>query len=701
MVCIWVIRIGVTAGMLDQEAYMAGTSERAGAQPRTSFRLGDIARLVVVWLVSSLALALADALLPGMTAQATWTYFAATATAGLIGLVFRPVLVRVVARIGWLAVVLAGLIGQALLVYVAIWIVPDISATFWSAFWASWIVAVIATAAAWLGSAGTDDSFTSSLLRRRTAREPLTDPEIDGVVFVQLDGVAFPVLRWAVQAGAVPTLRRWVTSGDYVLREWTAQLPCTTPASQLGILHGTIEGVPAFRWYDRELGRVLIANRPDDAAIIEQRATTGRGLLVDDGLAIGNLFSGDAPRAILTMSRLRGNRSSEAARRTFAWFLTNPNGFTRGVVRTLAELAKERWQAARQQRLDIIPRVHRGWTFAGLRAATNVLQRDLNTAVIAEEMRKGTKSIYVDYVDYDEIAHHAGMFRLESLAALDGLDRVLGILERLAAHASRRYHIVVVSDHGQSQGQIFQDRFGTDLGQVCSKLMDKEVATLDAPVEDWGRVDSLAEDLAGAGPTGRVASRAAAASRRHVDQGAEAATKAPASVLGSGNLGLLYIHSPVRLTLDDLEERWPELVPGLCAHDGIGFIAGLDSDGVPWALGAHGRVRLDTGEVTGIDPLGPYGDHAARMLRRAVMMSEAPDLYINSRLEDVTLDIAAFEPLVGAHGGLGGWQDRAVLLTPRSLEHVLPAEHIEGADRLHAVLVGMLRAVGHRKMVPE
>ena len=255
-------------------------------------------------------------------------------------------------------------------------------------------------------------------------------------MFVQLDGVAFPVLRWAIQAGGVPTLRRWVTSGDYVLREWTAQLPCTTPASQLGILHGTIAGVPAFRWYDRQLGRVLIANRPADAAVIEQRATTGRGLLADDGLALGNLFTGDAPRAILTMSRLGASRGSPAARRTFAWFLTNPHGFTRSVVRTVAEVGKERWQAARQKRLNVLPRVHRGWTFAGLRAATNVLQRDLNTAVIAEEMRKGTKSIYADYVDYDEIAHHAGMFRPESLAALDGLDRVLATLERLAA--SRR-----------------------------------------------------------------------------------------------------------------------------------------------------------------------------------------------------------------------------------------------------------------------
>jgi hypothetical protein len=361
---------------------------------------------------------------------------------------------------------------------------------------------------------------------------------------------------------------------------------------------------------------------------------------------------------------------------------------------------KERWQADRQTRLDILPRIHRGWTFAALRAATNVLQRDLNTAVIAEEMRKGTRSIYVDYVDYDEIAHHAGMFRPESLAALDGLDRVLGTLERLAAHAARRYHIVVLSDHGQSQGQSFQDRFGADLGEVCTKLMDEKVVAIDAPVEDWGRVESLAGDLSGAGLSGRAASRAAAVSRRHIDQSVEALTSTDITVLGSGNLGMLYVHSPVRLTLEDLYERWPKLIPGLCAHEGVGFIAGVDSSGVPWAIGANGRIRLDTGEVAEEDPLRPYRDHAARVLRRAVVMPEAPDLYVNSRVEEVTLDIAAFEPLVGAHGGLGGWQDRAVLLTPRALAHVLPTEHIEGADRLHAVLVAMLRAVGQRKALP-
>ena len=61
-----------------------------------------------------------------------------------------------------------------------------------------------------------------------------------------------------------------------------------------------------------------------------------------------------------------------------------------------------------------------------------------------------------------------------------------------------------------------------------------------------------------------------------------------------------------------------------------------------------------------------------------------------------TLDIAAFEPLVGAHGGLGGWQDSAVLLVPQALAHVVPEETVVGADRLHQVLVSMLESLGHR-----
>ena len=96
----------------------------------------------------------------------------------------------------------------------------------------------------------------------------------------------------------------------------------------------------------------------------------------------------------------------------------------RSFSRTIAEIVRERFQATRQRRLDVHPRVHRSWTFAGLRAFSNCLLRDLNTAVVSEEMMRGARSIYVDYVDYDEIGHHAGATRIESLAALGGLDQV-------------------------------------------------------------------------------------------------------------------------------------------------------------------------------------------------------------------------------------------------------------------------------------
>ena len=660
-------------------------------------RLADLGRLLTAWVTSTLALLVTATLLPGLSATSWWSYAAVAAVAGIVGLVLRPVLVEVSARIGWLAVLLVALGGQALVMWVAILQVPGIQASGWTAFVASWVSAVVGTLIAWATTAGTDDGLATSLARRARRSVEVPDPDVDGVVFVQMDGVPFPVLQWAVQSGAVPTIRGWLASGEYVARPWTPQLPCTTPASQLGILHGTVEGIPAFRWYDRELGRVLVANRPADARVIEERASTGSGLLHEDGVSISNLFTGDAPRSLMSMSRVEAQRGSTQTRRTFAWFLASPTGFMRSFTRTVAEIVKERWQARRQVKRGLDPRVHRGWTFALLRAITNGLLRDLNTALVAEEMRRGTKCVYVDYVDYDEIAHHAGMFRPESLAALDGLDRTLADLAMLAAEAPRRYRLVIVSDHGQSQGAAFEDRYGRTLGDLVSELMHEQVQNVDAPVEGLGRADAVAGDLGGGGLTGKIATRAdeGLAKAQQVAP-AEDGAEEPVVVLGSGNLGLVYLRDTRRRTLEELERDWPALVPGLAAHPGVGFVACVDTAGVPWAVGAGGRHDLASGVVEGTDPLEPYGEHAARVLRRAVLMPSAPDLYVNSVVDPITSDVHAFEGLVGSHGGLGGWQDHAVLLGPADLMTDLP-EHIEGADALHRVLVGMLERSGQRR----
>ena len=186
---------------------------------------------------------------PGFTYTSWWPLLVAAAVTGLVGMIVRPVLVEVAAAIGWIAVALATLFGQAIVMQLAMDIVPGASFdSFWTAVAAAWIAAAFGTLLVWLFSAGTDESFAASLLRIKPGEIP--DPEVDGVVFVQLDGVSFPVMQWVLQSGTMPTLRRWLDDGSHAVHEWTVQLPCTTPASQQAILQGSVgrrPGLPLVR----------------------------------------------------------------------------------------------------------------------------------------------------------------------------------------------------------------------------------------------------------------------------------------------------------------------------------------------------------------------------------------------------------------------------------------------------------------------
>ncbi len=165
-------------------------------------------------------------------------------------------------------------------------------------------------------------------------------------------------------------------------------------------------------------------------------------------MSIGNAFSGDAAIALLTVSHAAlPGRSA----RGWATFMASPYGFTRALVLGVGEVFTELHQARLQRRRNLQPRVSRSGAFLALRPASMLL-RDVNVSLIAEQMARGAPAIYCDLVDYDEVAHHAGPARPESMRQLESLDRMLGVLERLAPEAARRYHLVVLSDHGQSQG---------------------------------------------------------------------------------------------------------------------------------------------------------------------------------------------------------------------------------------------------------
>ena len=677
---------------------------------RWSLRWGDLGRAVVALAGAALGLLVASWIVPDFAVGGVGQAFLAAFLIFVIGAILRPVLVIVAALLGWVGAVLIGLFGQALVIWLVLSATAADEATLWSAFLASWIVAGVSTLLVWVATAGTDDAVTASLLRgaRRKRPRDLEDGHIPGVVFVQADGVPYPVLEWGVRAGTLPTLARWVRSGSHRMAEWRPKLPATTPASQMGILHGTIEGIPAFRWVDRSEGRVYVANKPADAAVIEARHSNGRGLLFDDGVSVSNLFTGDAPTAYATMSAVKRTRETRHARVALSKFLARPGGMARSMSRTFSEVARERFQASRARRRNVRPRVHRGWNFTFERAALSGVLRDLNTNLVADAMLRGRRSVYVDYVDYDAVAHHAGISQPESLAALEGIDAVLAQLESVAEVAPRKYHFVVLSDHGQSQGEVFADRYGEDLSAVVRRLSDASVVAASSNEEGSGSLNSMiaassdADTVVGRA-LGKASDRLAAQKFETADRAAEterAETESDEAseqflVFGSGNLGLIYVAGESRrLTVDDLAARFPALLPGLVAHPGIAFAVVDTVEYGPVAIGANGEHRVRDGVVVGEDPLAPFGPEAPGFVLRAATMPEAPDIYVNSLLDDMG-EVAAFEGLVGCHGGLGGWQDRAMIVWPTELPG--PEAMVVGADAVHRLLVGWLELLGHRR----
>ena len=204
---------------------------------------------------------------------------------------------------------------------------------------------------------------------------------------------------------------------------------------QAGILQGSNWDMPGFRWWEKDRQAAFVSNSPKDAAEIERRHTNGRGLLYADGASRANLVSGDAPHSMITMSTLRTERAAAFGQDYFAFF-ANPYGVTRTLLLVVKEIAAELWQQTRQRRLDIEPRVHRGWfPYPFLRSYTNVLQRELEVASTIQDLYSGRPVIYTMFLGYDEVAHHSGIERPETLRELAKIDAAIARLARAAADA--------------------------------------------------------------------------------------------------------------------------------------------------------------------------------------------------------------------------------------------------------------------------
>lgn len=653
--------------------------------------------------VSFLALTASLWLLPGeQVTRGTLSVATLAIVVLAVGALLRPLLLRLAVLTGIVGLLIAGLLTQVLILGIALDLVPTVEPfSLGEIFVASWAAVAAAAAVNWIFDSSSDEAFFGQVLGqavRVTHRHGSSGP---GLLIVQLDGVSEPLMRQAITSGAVPTVSQWLRSGSHRLRGWHTGLPATTPAGQSVLLHGDVTAIPAFRWFDKDLGRLVVASQPSDLAGVEAGFSDGRGLLAGNGVSVSNLFSGDAPSRVLTMSDAR----LPSSERGVASFAVARSGFVRSAVLFVGQMITELHQGRRQRRRDVTPRVRRGGVFVLLRGLTTVVLRDLNVSIVSEHMAKGAPVIFVDFVDYDEVAHHAGPSRPETMRTLESLDRVLEFFEELGTEVRRDYELVVVSDHGQAQGMTFRQLAGCTLSEVVDDLTLRPVTIHDddRPVETWGPANVL---LTGASRSDRVVG---AAARSAVRRRAVPRESAPPPALdslvvaASGSLAHLYLTDvPGRVGLEAIEQRYPELIPGLARHPQIGAVIVRREDGTLIAMGCDGWREIQAGVAVGgegTDPLAVYGPYASDDVASLDLRQNVGDVVVLGRFDPALGEVVAFEELVGSHGGLGGGQTEALLIHPSDWD-VPAAEPLTGTD-VHQTLLRRLEHLGLREPDPS
>jgi len=650
-----------------------------------------ITRGLVVLIVNTIALLLVGEVMDGIQwVGGFWSVVGSAAlvilVSGLITFALRPV---VFVALGINNVVVTGvltIVFMGLTLLMASWLVESIVIDgFIVAFIASILIAAISTVLVAIIGLDEDESFfRHSMKRMARVGGDVDDRPGPGFVILQIDGLAEPVLRDALRTGYMPFVNDLLADGKHRLGKYEALAPSMTSAGQVGILHGAQPGIPAFRWWEKERNYLMVSNHPDDAFEIERRAGLEHALLKDGGASISNLVSGGATRAIATNSQL-GKEGQGLQMKTFSMFLYNPYNLTRGLSQFVGCVINEYFQARRQRTRDIKPRISRGMPFPFLKASTTTIMKDMVVDLIIGEMGRGTPVVYADYLGYDEVAHHAGPERPESMAQLDAVDRIVRSLSRAAEDAPREYHLILVSDHGQTQGAPFEDRYGIGLEELTRSLMEGDVSSLDASndVEGWGPVNSfLTEASRSPGTSGKVVSRALrsdskdgvvgigdtdavhkGAEHKHADSDEDEIPDL--IVAASGNLANVYFTEiRERVSLEGIAKMHPELMPGLVRHEGIGFIMVRSEEHGPLVISRDGVRNLETDEVEGEDPLRWYSEHTPDNLRELESYQHIGDIFIISMYDPSTEEVAPFEHQVGSHGGLGGMQTKAFVMYP-------------------------------------
>ncbi len=607
---------------------------------------------------------------------------------------------------------IGALLINSIIFYIVSYFIPGVSMGFYG-FWQVPIMMAIATTFVTnITNTNYYDSYIQNILKYAVKQKTPYKKRYSGVIMIEIDGLSINTLKKAIDKGMMPTIKSWIDNETHNLKQWETDLSSQTGASQAGILHGNNENIVAYRWVEKENNnKIIVSGKLSDAPEIEKKITDGKGLLVN-GISIANMFSGDSQYSALTSSKLGG--ISRIYNKTLHTVFLDAYNFQRIFVLFLWDILVEFKSQIIHRLKNIQPRLRRTVVYAAVRAGANVVLREATTEILTSEiLTANIDTAYATYMGYDEIAHHSGVQDNDVWGVLKQIDIQINRLQSAIDMSERDYKLVILSDHGQSNGATFKQRYGITLGNYVRRLLpdDLKIFKSEYNIDHFRdallpenkqlksikeRVETVRDDLFEENESlqnlrDEIGKRKPAiifeneqyenlrekysnsleyiTGHESIEHSTKKAKDSELIVLGSGNLGLIYLTQwKQRLTYEEIVMLFPDLIPGLVKHSGIGFIMVNSITNGGMAIGQNGIYYLDTDKIIGENPLEDFGRNAARHLKRQNSFKNMPDILVNSFYDAKNNEVCAFEELIGSHGGLGGDQTKPFILYPSEWE---------------------------------
>ena len=638
-----------------------------------------------------------------------------------------PIIRRFLMKIIIFTFGIGSLFVNSLIFYITSYFIPGVSTGIYGALQAPIVMAIVTTFITNITNTNYYDRYIKNILKYAIKQKTPYKKRYSGVIMLEIDGLSMNTLKKAIEKGMMPNIKEWLDAKTHCLKEWETDLSSQTGASQAGILHGNNRNIVAYRWVEKENNnKITVSGKLSDAPEIEDEISDGHGLLVN-GISVANMFSGDSEIPTLTSSKLNGLK--HIYNKTLNATFLDAYNFQRLFILFLWDIILELKSQFIHYIKNIQPRIRRTIVYAAVRAGANVVLREVTTDVLTSEILTGNiDTAYATYMGYDEIAHHSGVQDEDVWGALKKIDLQFSKITSAIEMSDRDYKIVILSDHGQSNGATFKQRYGITLGSYVRRLLPDDLKVFKAEhnidhfrdaiipenkqiknikmkfgnirddlFEDNESLQNIKDEIENITPQ-IISKNDQIKNLREkytdsldyikgydsVEHDTKNVEDSELIVLGSGNLGLIYLTQwKQRLNYEEIVMLFPDLIPGLVKHSGIGFILVNSISNGGMVIGQDGIYYLDNDEIVGENPLKGFGKNAARHLKRENSFKNMPDILVNSFYDEKHDEVCAFEELVGSHGGLGGDQTHPFILYPSNWED--PGELI-GAESIYKFL---------------